>query len=68
MNAQAKSLRTDWLVKASGLANVFRPYGIKVYLTAKFSAPKEIGGLNTADPKDLRYENGGKIKWKKYIL
>ena len=54
VNAQAKSLRRDWLVKASGLANAFRPYGIRVYLTAKFSAPKELGGLDTANPKDSR--------------
>jgi len=31
---------------------VFRPYGIRVYLTARFSAPIEIGGLKTADPLD----------------
>src|SRR5690606_13433512 len=33
-------------------ADVFRPYGIRVYLTARFSAPIEIGGLSTADPED----------------
>ena len=64
VNAQAKSLRTDWLVKASGLADAFRPYGIKVYLTAKFSAPKEIGGLDTADPKDPRVREWWKDKVK----
>lgn len=64
VNAQAKSLRTDWLVKASGLADVFRPYGIKVYLTAKFSAPREIGGLNTANPKDPQVRKWWKDKVK----
>lgn len=64
VNAQAKSLRTEWLVKASGLADVFRPYGIKVYLTAKFSAPKEIGGLQTADPKDPQVRQWWKDKVK----
>lgn len=64
VNAQAKSLRTDWLVKASGLADAFRPYGIKVYLTAKFSAPREIGGLDTANPKDLRVQQWWKDKVK----
>lgn len=64
VNAQAKSLRTDWLVKAAGLADVFRPYGIKVYLTAKFSAPKEIGGLKTADPKDPQVQQWWKDKAK----
>lgn len=64
VNAQAKSLRTDWLVKTSGLADVFRPYGIRVYLTAKFSAPKEIGGLKTADPNDPRVRQWWKDKVK----
>lgn len=50
VNASTKSLTAQWLVKASGLADAFRPYGIRVYLTARFSAPIEIGGLKTADP------------------
>ena len=52
VNASARSLDRDWLVRLKGLADAWRPYGIKVYLTAKFSAPIEIGGLATADPKD----------------
>lgn len=64
VNASAKSLQTDWLVKAAGLANAFRPYGIKVYLTAKFSAPKEIGGLSTADPLDPKVRQWWKNKVK----
>lgn len=64
VNAQAKSLRRDWLVKASGLADVFRLYGIRVYLTAKFSAPKDIGGLDTANPKDIRVRAWWKDKVK----
>lgn len=62
VNASAKSLRTDWLVRAAGLADAFRPYGIKVYLTAKFSAPKEIGGLQTADPLDPKVRQWWKDK------
>ncbi len=38
------------MLKVKALADVFRPFGIKVYLTARFSAPIEIGGLHTADP------------------
>lgn len=64
VNASAKSLQTDWLVRAAGLADAFRPYGIKVYLTAKFSAPKEIGGLQTADPLDQRVRQWWKDKVK----
>ena len=50
VNANAKSLRTEWLIKAAGLADSFRPYGIRVFLTARFSAPQEIGNLDTSDP------------------
>ncbi|HEX3009457.1 MAG TPA: alpha-glucuronidase family glycosyl hydrolase, partial [Bacteroidales bacterium] len=52
VNANALVLTEEYLAKVQALANVFRPYGIKVYLTARFSAPVEIGGLKTADPLD----------------
>ncbi|MDD5053138.1 MAG: alpha-glucuronidase family glycosyl hydrolase [Sulfuricurvum sp.] len=52
VNASGKSLSKEYLIKAAALANAFRPYGIKVYLTARFSAPIEIGYLKTADPLD----------------
>lgn len=52
VNAKADSLTAPYVAKAAALAEVFRPYGIKVYLSARFSAPIEIGGLKTADPLD----------------
>ena len=52
VNADARVLAPEFLVKVAALANVFRPYGIRVYLTARFSAPIELGGLATADPLD----------------
>jgi alpha-glucuronidase len=52
VNANALILTKDYLVKVAALADVFRPYGIKVFLTARFSAPVEIGKLKTADPLD----------------
>jgi len=52
VNANAKVITAEYLEKIASLAGVFRPYGIHVYLTARFSAPKEIGGLPTADPLD----------------
>ena len=52
VNAKADSLTAPYIAKAAALADVFRPYGIKVYLSARFSAPIEIGGLKTADPLD----------------
>ena len=50
VNANAFALSEEWLEKVASLASVFRGYNIKVYLTARFSAPIEIGGLKTADP------------------
>lgn len=52
VNADALVLTEPWLRKVAALAGVFRPYGIRVYLTARFSAPVELGGLKTADPLD----------------
>lgn len=52
VNANAQILTPDYLRKVKALADVFRPWGIRVYLSARFSAPKEIGGLKTADPFD----------------
>lgn len=52
VNANALILRPDYLEKVKALADVFRPYGIRVYLTARFSAPIELGRLETADPLD----------------
>lgn len=57
VNASALILTPMYLEKVAALANVFRPYGIKVYLTARFSAPIEIGGLPTADPLDKEVQN-----------
>jgi alpha-glucuronidase len=38
------------LAKVQALADVFRPYGVRVYLSASFSSPQRIGGLGTSDP------------------
>ncbi|HLR32661.1 MAG TPA: alpha-glucuronidase family glycosyl hydrolase [Fodinibius sp.] len=52
VNSDALILTGGYLEKVQALAEVFRPYGIKVYLSARFSAPMEIGGLSTADPQN----------------
>ena len=63
VNANALILTNNYLTKVAALANVFRPYGLKVYLTARFSAPIEIGRLKTADPLDTQVREW----WKKKI-
>ncbi|NIG55991.1 alpha-glucuronidase family glycosyl hydrolase [Chitinophaga sp. Cy-1792] len=50
VNASATILTRPWLLKVAAIAKVLRPYGIRVYLSARFSAPIEIGNLHTADP------------------
>ncbi len=64
VNANALVLTSMYLNKVAALANTFRPYGIKVYLTARFSSPIEIGGLKTADPIDPSVQQWWKVKAK----
>jgi alpha-glucuronidase len=52
VNANALALTEPYLRKFAALADVFRPYGIRVHVSARFSAPIEIGSLSTADPLD----------------
>ena len=52
VNANAEFLTAKYLAKVAVIAGVFRPYGIRVYLSARFSAPIELGKLPTADPLD----------------
>ena len=52
VNAQADILTGPYLKKVKALADIFRPWGIRVYLSARFSAPIDVGGLKTADPLD----------------
>ena len=62
VNANALVLRPDYLEKTRALADLFRPYGIRVFLTARFSAPIELGGLKTADPHDPQVQAWWKNK------
>ncbi len=52
VNASARFLTAEYIQKVAVLANVFRPYGIRIYLSVYFPAPKTVGGLKTADPLD----------------
>ena len=58
VNANALVLTEPYLRKVAAIADVMRPYGIKIYLTARFSAPSEAGGLSTSDPLDP-----GVVRW-----
>jgi len=52
VNANARILTAEYIEKVAAIANVFRPYGIRVYLSPRFSAPIELDNLPTADPLD----------------
>jgi alpha-glucuronidase len=52
VNADSRILTAEYLKKVAAIAGFFRPYGIRVYLSARFSAPMELDHLPTADPLD----------------
>jgi alpha-glucuronidase len=58
VNASPLILTKEYLARVKAIADNFRPYGIKVYLSVKFSSPSQIGGLKTSDPLDP-----GVIRW-----
>ncbi|MBL8550093.1 MAG: alpha-glucuronidase [Hyphomonadaceae bacterium] len=60
--ASAISLTPEFIAKAAALADRLRPYGIRLYLTARFSAPLELGAVDTADPLDPRVRAWWKAK------
>lgn len=58
VNAKPLMLSSDMIGKTATIADILRPYGIKVYLAVNFGSPHGIGDLDTADPL-----NPEVIKW-----
>lgn len=52
VNADVRILSPEYLEKVAALAEVWRPYGVRMYLSANVAAPLRLGGLTTADPLD----------------
>lgn len=52
VNASPRILSEEYIDKVKILADIFRPYGIRVYLSVNFASPKVLGHLPTADPCD----------------
>lgn len=50
VNASPNMLTKDILLRVAEIADILRPYGIKVYLSVNFASPSVIGGLETSDP------------------
>ena len=62
VNARAFMLEPRYIAKYRRLADAWRPYEIRLYVSARFSAPRDIGGLDTADPLDPRVRAWWKAK------
>ncbi|KAA0129585.1 alpha-glucuronidase [Chryseobacterium sp. SN22] len=62
VNASPNMLREDYLKKVKVLADIFRPYGIKVYLSVNFSSPKVLGGTENSDPLNKNVQKWWKDK------
>jgi alpha-glucuronidase len=58
VNADVRILSAEYLAKVAALAEVWRPFGVRMYLSANVAAPLKLGGLKTADPLD-----GGVAAW-----
>ncbi|MBR6202631.1 MAG: alpha-glucuronidase, partial [Bacteroidaceae bacterium] len=56
VNAKPVALSSEMLKKTAKIADVLRPYGIKVYLSVNFASPKALGDLSTADPLDEKVQ------------
>lgn len=64
VNADARILRPDFLEKTAALAEVFRPYGIKTYISINYNSPVMLGDLDTADPLDPKVQQWWKERAK----
>lgn len=62
VGAQPEVLTAPYIAKAAALADIFRPWGIRVYLSVRFTAPMQLGGLRTADPMDPAVQGWWKAK------
>jgi len=56
VNADPRILSDQFLEKVAALAEVFRPYGVKMYLSINYDSPRAYGDLDTADPLDPRVQ------------
>ncbi len=65
VNADPRILSDQFLQKIAALADVFRPYGIKIYLSINYNSPRAFGDLDIADPLDPRVQQWWKERTKK---
>ena len=61
VNASPQMMTSEYLHKVKVIADIFRPYGIRVYLSINFASPMALGYTKTADPLDMKVQ----LWWKK---
>ena len=61
VNASPKMMTAEYINKVKVIANILRPYGIRVYLSINFASPMALGYTKTADPLDKKVQ----LWWKK---
>ena len=64
VNASPKMMTAEYINKVKVIANILRPYGIRVYLSINFASPMALGYTKTADPLDKKVQQGWKKKAK----
>ena len=64
VNASPKMMTTEYINKVKVIANILRPYGIRVYLSINFASPMALGYTKTADPLDKKVQQWWKKKAK----
>lgn len=56
VNASPKMMTAEYINKVKIIANILRPYGIRVYLSINFASPMALGYTKTADPLDKKVQ------------
>lgn len=64
VNASPKMMTAEYINKVKIIANILRPYGIRVYLSINFASPMALGYTKTADPLDKKVQKWWKKKAK----
>lgn len=64
VNASPKMMTAEYINKVRVIANILRPYGIRVYLSINFASPMALGYTKTADPLDKKVQQWWKKKAK----
>ena len=64
VNASPKMMTAEYINKVKVIANILRPYGIRVYLSINFASPMALGYTKTADPLDKKVQQWWKKKTK----